>query len=685
MERFKNMSIKKKIFLFACLLVLLSSLGTALVARWIYVSNLESKIDVEGWSIAKTIGENSKGLLMAGDVPQLTTLIHNTIRTAQRAPSILYVAVVNHEGNLLTWVFPDSLNEQLPQAKTILPQAPRTVRDLRSGYGSSYTIIFPVREGPRPVGFIYMGLSRKGIDELIARSTRTLSLFVVAMVILLVGVSYWISKPMTRRISELTKLSDEISRGHLDLPRTNADPIKCWELKKCEELECSAYDNTDIPCWYIDQTLGCGAGLSGCFPDKVRACYGCDVYQNHVGDELVQLERSLRNMTIRLRSSEAGLRESEKKYRSLFDSGPNPVFVVDKKSVKIIDANQSAQKTYEYSKEELIGKSFSDLGPFEYGTAPVSDPERGLSPRGYTSSQKVRHYKRGKKPFYVNVHSCPVLYGEKEAIIIVTTDITEMMEKDAQLIQACKMTSLGEMSAGIAHELNQPLNAINLGNVFLKKMIDENKEIPREDFHEIVKEGINQVNRAAEIINRLREFGRKTEFVKEKVEINKPIHNVFAIIGRQLSLENIKVQLELEEAPPPILAHNNRLEQVIFNLVTNARDAISQRQKAGAGSDDRIIKVRSYTEGDRVAVTVSDTGIGIPDDARDKVFEPFFTTKEAGKGMGLGLSIAYGIVKDYDGDIHVEGKENEGAIFKLTFPVARDKDEEDSGIWIKYS
>jgi histidine kinase len=582
MERLKNISIKKKIFLFACSLLFFSSLAATTAARWVYVSNLESMIDIPGKAITGTIGE-------------------------------------------------------------------------------------------------------KDLDELIARSTRALSLFVAAMVILLLGVTYWISKPMIRRISELTRMSDEISRGNLDLPPTHADPIKCWDLKKCGELECSAYGNSDIPCWYIDQTLGCGAGLSGCFPDKVQACYSCDVYQNHVGDELVQLERSLRNMTIRLRSSEAGLRDSEKKYRSLFDSGPNPIFVVDKKTIEIMDANKSAQKTYEYCKEELIGKPFSDLGPFEDGTAPVSDPVRGLTPKGYTFSQKVRHEKKGKKPFYVNVHSCPVLYGEKEAIIIVTTDITEMMEKDAQLIQACKMTSLGEMSAGIAHELNQPLNAINLGNVYLKKMVDENKEIPEEDLRKIVHEAINQVVRAAEIINRLREFGRKTEFVKEKVEINKPIRSVFDIIGRQLSLENIKVQLELGERLPPVLAHNNRLEQVIFNLVTNARDAVSQKQKTSACSDERTIRVRSYTEGDRVAVAVSDTGVGISDDARDKVFEPFFTTKDAGKGMGLGLSITYGIVKDYDGDIHVEGKENEGATFKLTFPVAQDTDEEDEGIWTKSS
>ena len=261
-----------------------------------------------------------------------------------------------------------------------------------------------------------------------------------------------------------------------------------------------------------------------------------------------------------------------------------------------------------------------------------------------------------------------MIYGERDALIVVTTDITEMMEKDAHLIQAGKMTSLGEMSAGMAHELNQPLNAIKLGHEFLKKMIEERREIPDEDLLHVVNETRNQVDRAAEIINRLREFARKAEFTKETIEINKPIRGVFDIIGQQLNLQNIYIKLDLDETLPPILAHNNRLEQVIFNLVTNARDAIIHKYNIGAETDNRIISIRSFAEGDRVAVAVSDTGIGIPDDTKDKVFEPFFTTKETGKGMGLGLSIVYGIVKDYSGDIRVEGKEGEGTTFKLTFP-----------------
>ncbi len=439
-------------------------------------------------------------------------------------------------------------------------------------------------------------------------------------------------------------------------------------MKNCNETDCPAFNNTDRPCWYIDKTLGCGASLSGDFPEKAEICHGCDVYQKHVGDEFVQLSHALRNMTIRLKSSKARLRESEKKYRSLFDSGPNPIFVLDKETFEILDANPIAEKVYGYSKEELIGKPFKNLGSFEPDDIYFSDSESDNCLKEYTFSQKVRHFQKGKKPFYVNVYSCPMIYGERDALIVVTTDITEMMEKDAHLIQAGKMTSLGEMSAGMAHELNQPLNAIKLGHEFLKKMIEERREIPDEDLLHVVNETRNQVDRAAEIINRLREFGRKAKFTKETIEINKPIRGVFNIIGQQLNLQNIYIKLDLDETLPPILAHNNRLEQVIFNLVTNARDAIVHKYNIGAETDNRIISIRSFAEGDRVAVAVSDTGIGIPDDTKDKVFEPFFTTKETGKGMGLGLSIVYGIVKDYSGDIHVEGKEGEGTTFKLTFP-----------------
>jgi len=367
--------------------------------------------------------------------------------------------------------------------------------------------------------------------------------------------------------------------------------------------------------------------------------------------------------------AEQALHESEEKYRSLFNSGPNPIFVLDQSTYEIRDANPSAEETYGYSKEELIGRPFTDFGEFDYDESGISNLQLGQITEACVITHKVRHYKKDKKPIFVRITACPTRYKERSAIILAVTDITEMVEKDAQLIQASKMTTLGEMSAGIAHELNQPLNAIKMGNEFLKIMLERGKQIPEEDLRQVASEVSEQVDRASQIINRLREFGRKPDPTKERVDINTPIRGVLGIVSKQLKLQNIEIKLELDESLLPIFAQRNRLEQVFFNLISNARDAIVQKESAAYAAFDRVITIRTFQESDRVAVAVADTGIGIPKDSLNKIFEPFYTTKEVGKGMGLGLYITYGIVKDYQGDIDIQSKKGVGTTVKHTFPI----------------
>jgi len=372
--------------------------------------------------------------------------------------------------------------------------------------------------------------------------------------------------------------------------------------------------------------------------------------------------------------AERALQESEKNYRSLFNSGPNPIFVLDRNSFVIMDANPSAEETYGYSLNELVGRRFSDLGSsgVENLEKPMalelSKPEDRL--RACVVSQKVRHFRKDKTPFYVRVTACPTYYNQRPAIIVGATDITEVIEKDAQLVQASKMTSLGQMSAGIAHELNQPLNAIKIGNEFLQVMVERGRVISPDNLHQVAREVSDQVRRASAIINRLRQFGRKSDLEKELVDINAPIRVVYGIIHPQLKLQNINVVLDLATNILPILAQSNRLEQVFFNLLTNASDSIAQKRETTGESYQEQIKIRTYQEQDSIVGLVSDTGVGIPDSDKVKIFDPFFTTKEVGKGMGLGLSIIYGIIKDCDGEIEVHSSPNTETLFKMTFPVA---------------
>jgi PAS domain S-box-containing protein len=348
---------------------------------------------------------------------------------------------------------------------------------------------------------------------------------------------------------------------------------------------------------------------------------------------------------------------------------------MERQSLKIIDVNMTALDCYGRSKEDFLNMTFLDL---------LYEPDKNFAEqlKGLTEDQcrfypRRRHVRKGGNPFYVNIMAvCHAMDMCTDCVIATTTDISESVEKEAQLIQASKMTTLGEMSAGIAHELNQPLNAIKMGSEFLKMMMEQGKNIPENDLLQVVEEVGNQVDRAAEIIVHLKEYGRKYDFTREKVNINEAIRCIFKIVCKQLNLQNIEVSLDLDDTIPPILAHNNRLQQVIFNLVTNARDAINQKHDAEVVSGIGTIRIRSFWHEDRVAISVSDTGIGIPESQKDKVFETFFTTKEIGEGMGLGLSISYEIIKGYDGDIHVESEEGKETIFRISFPCASDSGEE---------
>ena len=375
------------------------------------------------------------------------------------------------------------------------------------------------------------------------------------------------------------------------------------------------------------------------------------------------------NISERKRAEQA-LHESEQKYRSLFISGPNPIFVIDRGTLKILDVNPSAEETYGYYKDELIGRSFEDLGTFEYENGSFARMGTETWYQDYVFSQRVKHYRQGGEPFYAEVKVCPTTYQDRPAFILAASDITEIIEKDAQLFQASKMTTLGEMSAGIAHELNQPLNAIKIGNDFLRKQIEEGKSVPLEEMHQVVTAVTRQVERASEIIQRLREFGRKSDFRKELVSINETIEDVMRIIGQQLVLQNIKVIYELDETIPMILANKNRLEQVIFNLVSNARDAIEHRGRSQEKPGEDAITLSTSVGDDGVCFSLSDTGIGIPEENKEKIFEPFYTTKEVGRGMGLGLSITYGIVRDFGGKIEVTSRPDIGTRFRLSFPAA---------------
>ncbi|NDY55338.1 PAS domain S-box protein [Desulfovibrio sulfodismutans] len=660
MKPFRHVSLKIKIFLSTLGVVLLISVTIAMLARWILVSSLTRELELRGVAIAQSIAEGGSGYVLDQDTPNLVSLIFDAAQLGERKILISYIYIVDMDGNVLANTFIKPFPRDLLSVNILPPDKDQAVTLIQVDGEQAYDIAVPIKEGIYTLGSVHVGLNKNHIDNLVGKLRFTFLGFISAIVVIIFLIALRLSNYITQPVTRLTRISDEISRGNLDFPMALLD------AQGREPRDCPAYNNTDLPCWHFDQNL---MAESEATAENVRTCKECVFYKKRKGDEVDQLADSFNNMIWSIKLYRRRLRESEEKYRSLFDSNPDPVFVVDLKKKRILDANPRAEEVYGYTKPELLGRPIADLEPPDGMTGVcrfLNMPQAGeciLFP-------KVRHIKKGGVPFFVNLHACRTHYRGKEAVIFSTTDITDMVEKDAQLIQASKMKTLGEMSAGIAHELNQPLNAIKMGSDFLSLMVGQKRDIPKEHLGRVVGEISVQVDRAATIINHLREFGRKSDLKKEKVDINIPIRGVFTIIGQQLALQNIDVTLDLCDSLPQIHAHSNRLEQVFFNLVTNARDAVNMRQNtAENGSGPREISIRSWLENDRVAVTVSDTGCGITPQDLQKIFEPFFTTKTMGHGMGLGLSISYGIVKDYGGDIEVGSEPGEGTTFKLTFPL----------------
>ncbi|KPJ79024.1 MAG: histidine kinase [Deltaproteobacteria bacterium SG8_13] len=441
----------------------------------------------------------------------------------------------------------------------------------------------------------------------------------------------------------------------------------CYQAYKGRDEKC-----TDCPVekTFVDGRIHTGEEM-GINKDGTEAHWifrTSPIFDSH-GEVVAAMEMSL-DIT-RREILEKELEKSERKYHEIFNNIPNPVFVLDFETLRILDCNESVSHDYGYEKSEILDTSFLDLF--------VADDREPFARqlRSATIFNQVKHRGKDGRTLFVNIRISPSDdYPGRKALLITTSDITKRLEAEQQLIQASKMATLGEMATGIAHELNQPLSVIKTTTSFFIKKIRSAETIDADILSRMLLKVDKNVDRATNIINHMRQFARKSDVQLERVQINEVLERAFEIFSQQLKVRGIEVMWDLAVELPPILADPGRLEQVFINLLLNARDAIEEKwDRSGRQSDGDQITITTYTEDEKVAVDVADTGNGIPETVIGKLFEPFFTTKEVGKGTGLGLSISYGIVKDCGGSIEALSDGRHGACFTVAFPALKSKNE----------
>jgi two-component system NtrC family sensor kinase len=260
-------------------------------------------------------------------------------------------------------------------------------------------------------------------------------------------------------------------------------------------------------------------------------------------------------------------------------------------------------------------------------------------------------------------------YGEVVGTMGVFQDITarkKLSEKlsatQAELIQAVKMRALGDLVTGVAHEINNPLMASDTLLYLLESEIDDNPLLKKRV------ELLGECNkRIQNIVKKLKEFSRLSEFEFTAMDLNDAVLSVMAITRQQLLNQAIELELKLNEDLPRVLGDKNQIEQVLLNFISNARDAMLE-------SPQKVLTIQTglNQRGNQAELRVSDTGVGMTPEEIEQIFNPFFTTKDSDKGIGLGLSISYRIVEAHQGRIKVKSQPNKGTTFILGLPVYLD-------------
>lgn len=362
----------------------------------------------------------------------------------------------------------------------------------------------------------------------------------------------------------------------------------------------------------------------------------------------------------------------ENQLQALLDTVAEGVITINEVGT-IESFNLAAEKMFGYSPQEVLRKNVSILMPDPYQSEHDSYLQRFLETGEKRIIGSVREVSAKRKnqdvfPIELSVSEVQIATKGKQFCGIIR-DITkrkqaeqELQNTQSQLIQSAKLASLGEIATGIAHELNQPLASISMNAEMMLEEVQEKKVTSLEGFCQII---LEQVERASIIVNHLKTFGRKSSLADQKeYDLNQIIHNAFSLLQEQFRLRDIQLQRELYSEHLLCLCNKVQIEQVLINLLVNARDAVENQP-------EKKIWIRSFPQEKWNIIEVQDNGMGISKKNKSSLFEPFFTTKDVGKGTGLGLSISHGIIKNHQGEIEVESEEGQGALFRLKLPITQ--------------
>ena len=371
-----------------------------------------------------------------------------------------------------------------------------------------------------------------------------------------------------------------------------------------------------------------------------------------VNGELIGTVATLRDITDPKRAQDT-LARSEARYRHLVESASDAIVTLDANG-RFTTVNHAAENISGYKREELVGQWFAPMLPDDDLPKALAHFQQALS--GETGLFESQFYRKDGEIRTISItYSTP---QKDEEVLCLIRDVTDQKMLQEQLIQSEKMSAIGQLVSGVAHELNNPLAGIS---AFAQLLLAEKRFPP--DQRTAAETIYSEARRASRIVQNLLTFARQHKAEKVPTAINQVLDDTLELRGYELRVRGIDVRREYDESIPETMADAHQLQQVFLNLITNAEQAMEQRD----GHHHRLT-VRTRRNADAIRIEVEDTGDGIPANLIERIFNPFFTTKPTGSGTGLGLSISLGIVREHEGRIWAENPQT-GARFVVELPI----------------
>ncbi len=629
-------SFRTKIYGGIVSIVLLTGLLIAVPVSQIVSRSLSDDYRKRGVSMAVSLAKRGEDPILAMDFLRMKSLIDEAVGSGE---DIFYAFFQNASGDILSHSFQEGFPLQLKTANDVSTEEPFRIRHLDADGDRIYDFAAPVLAGPYQVGTVRLGLLSNKINTTINELLWAIFAFILISVFIADLVGFTLARNVTSRVRSLQEATEAILDGDLNI-RVRDMVTPGGSMVDGEESGEGRFDG-----------------------DLSKEFGGHSVQLTRTGDEIHQLAESFDAVTVALKNnidqlarSKATLEKSEAKYRRIFEGSMDLIFVADS-SGRILDINPAGVSMLEYhdAPDHLRQIPLSSVVREANSTAPLLTV---LENQGFVRDWECRMVTRtgSELDVLMSVSSRRNKAGDIIEYDGVVKDITRRKLMRNQLLQADKLASLGQLSAGVAHEINNPLGLI-LGYTQLLIREDTGNDDRLEDLRTIER----QVRNCKQIVEALLKFARKTETRLSEVSINDTVSAVIDVMAHQLELDDIEIVTDFADGLPRVSGDGEKLKQVWMNLMMNARQAI--------GSDGQIaVSTGLENGGERIYLSIEDTGPGIPSQFLNNIFDPFFTTKPTGQGTGLGLSVSYGIIQDHSGGIEVSSEEGMGAVFTVYLP-----------------